>query len=150
MALIFSAGKMPLKYLHAGPFLHDPIKQICLGTAPASAQDVSPVRNWEATGVGKRARPWGGCLLWQPSHQGCPRAPQCVCLGLILLLFPAFPAGSSLYVGIMPLSPPCDGAHPCPACSATSGTPVPSGLNLLGCSNPHLCCGKPPPANPTS
>lgn len=52
-------------------------------------------------------------------------APQCVRLGLILLLCQAFPAGSSSYVGIMPLSPPCDAAHPCPACSGMSGIPQP-------------------------
>lgn len=62
------------------------------------------------------------------------------------LSFPRlFPAGISLYIGITPLSPPCDPARPCPAGSATSGVPIPTGSP---CSR-LLRCGKRLPANPT-
>lgn len=119
--------------------------------------------NWEATGIGRKAglsrRPRGRCPPWRPSHQGCPRAwgaalrpgsPVCppgpdppplpgfpcwkqfICWGLcrchlpVMLLVPAQPARAPL------------------------ASPIPSGLDLLRGSCPHLQCGKLPPANPTS
>lgn len=46
--------------------------------APSLAGVVSPVLNWEATGIGRRVglsrRSQGRCPPWRPSHKGCPRA----------------------------------------------------------------------------
>lgn len=87
MTLIFSDGKTTLKYLRAGTFLRDPIKRIYPGTSLGSAGDgqplagvISPVLNWEATGMAGRAglsrRPQGRCCpgAWGAALQPLPSA----------------------------------------------------------------------------